>query len=91
MIACNQMVGESGPSRKQGRLTCAGKGETMENTILVNEWDSDEFHRRVMELQSAGYTSRQESYHILADVNPETGEILHLHTIEMLKDDTTEG
>ena len=62
-------------------------GEDMENTVLVYEWDSDAFHRRVIELESAGYTSRQESYHISADVNPETGEIVHLHTIEMLKND----
>ena len=62
-------------------------GEGMENTVLVYEWDSDAFHRRVIELESAGYTSRQESYHINADVNPETGEVVHLHTIEMLKDD----
>ena len=58
----------------------------MENTVLVHEWDSDTFHRRVMELQSAGYSPRQESYHILADMNPETGEIVHLHTIEMMKE-----
>ena len=63
----------------------------MENTLLVHEWDSDEFHRRVMELQAAGYTSRQESYHIVADVNPETGAIVHLHTIEMLKEDPAEA
>jgi hypothetical protein len=63
----------------------------MENTILVHEWDSDAFHRRVIELQSAGYTARRESYHISADVNPETGEIVHLHTIEMLKEDVAES
>ena len=63
----------------------------MENTVLVHEWESDAFHRRVMELQSAGYTSRQESYRIIADVNPETGEIVHLHTIEMLREELTEN
>ena len=62
-------------------------GEDMEDTVLVYEWDSDAFHRRVIELESAGYTFRPESYHISADVNPETGEIVHLHTIEMLKSD----
>ena len=59
----------------------------MEDTVLVREWDSDALHHRVMELQSEGYTSRQESYHIIADVNPETGEIVHLYTIEMLRED----
>ena len=33
----------------------------MEDTVLVYEWDSDAFHRRVIELESAGYTSRQAS------------------------------
>ena len=59
----------------------------METAVLVHEWGSDAFHRRVMELQSEGYTSRRETYHIIADANPETGEIVHLHTIEMLKED----
>ena len=63
----------------------------MENTRLVREWDSDAFHRRVMELQSEGYDPRQESYHIIADVNPETGAIVHLHTIEMVKEDLPES
>ena len=62
----------------------------MEDTVLVYEWDSDAFHRRVMELQSKGYAPRDESYHISADVNPETGEIVHLHTIEMLKEASAE-
>ena len=62
----------------------------MEDIVLVHEWDSDAFHRRVIDLQSAGYTSRQESYRIVADVNPETGEILHLHTIEMVHEKSGE-
>jgi hypothetical protein len=53
--------------------------------LLVNEWDSDTFHRRVIELEASGYVARQESYHILPEMNPETGEIIHLHTIEMEK------
>ena len=66
-------------------------GEAMENTVLVREWDSDAFHRRVMALESAGFTSRQESYHIVADMNPETGEIVHLYSIEMSRSDLSEA
>jgi hypothetical protein len=42
------------------------------------------FHERVLELESRGYVARLETYNITAEVNPETGEIIHLHTIEML-------
>jgi len=58
--------------------------------ILVREWDSDTFHRRVIELEARGYVARQETYHILPEMNPETGEIIHLHTIEMREPDTLE-
>jgi hypothetical protein len=40
-----------------------------------------------MELESQGYTSRLETYKISADMNPETGEIFHLHAIEMIRED----
>jgi len=55
----------------------------MENVIVVREWDADSFHRRVLELESQGYTARRDTYHINPEMNPETGNILHLHTIEM--------
>jgi hypothetical protein len=77
--------------RSRGKSGLPEWRKVVENTVIVYEWDSDAFHRRVLELQSAGYTSRQESYHILADVNPETGEIVHLHTIEMLRDEPREN
>ena len=51
--------------------------------ILVSEWDSETFHRRVLELEAMGYLARPESYKIIPEMNPETGEITHLHTIEM--------
>ena len=76
--------------RSRGKKRSAGMEGVVENTVIVHEWDSDAFHRRVMELQSEGYTSRQETYRILAEVNPETGEIVHLHTIEMLRDELSE-
>ena len=63
----------------------------MPNNEIVREWDSDEFHRRVMELESQGYTSREGTYQISAEMNPETGEIIHLHAIEMIRDDQTES
>jgi hypothetical protein len=62
----------------------------MQNTELVQEWDSDAFHHRVMELESQGYTSRMETYRISADTNPETGVIVHLYAIEMIKENPVE-
>jgi hypothetical protein len=56
-----------------------------DDVILVCEWDSETFHRRVLELDAKGYLSRQESYKITAETNPETGKIIHLHSIEMFK------
>jgi hypothetical protein len=63
----------------------------MQNSELVREWDSDAFHRRVIELESRGYTSREGSYKITAEMNPETGAIVHLHAIEMVKLDPAEN
>jgi hypothetical protein len=59
----------------------------MQNTELVREWDSDAFHRRVVELESQGYSSREGTYRISAEMNPETGAIVHLHSIEMIKEE----
>jgi len=53
--------------------------------ILVSEWDSDSFHRKVLELEAQGYLARQESYKVTPEMNPETGIIIHLHTMEMFK------
>ena len=51
--------------------------------ILLRDWDIDEFHRRVLQFEERGYIARRETYKILAEVNPETGEVLHLHSIEL--------
>jgi hypothetical protein len=51
--------------------------------IVVCEWGSDAFHRRVIELENEGYSAREGSYRIAAEINPETGEVIHQHTIEM--------
>ncbi len=55
----------------------------VDDVILVREWDADSFHRRVLELESQGYTSRRDTYCIIPEMDPETGNIIHLHTIEM--------
>lgn len=56
----------------------------MPEPMLIREWGGDAFHRRVLELEARGYVARLETYRITPEVNPETGEIIHLHTIEML-------
>jgi hypothetical protein len=51
--------------------------------ITVREWDADVFQRRVLELAAAGYEARLDSYRIAAEMNPETGEVIHLRSVEM--------
>jgi hypothetical protein len=60
----------------------------MSDAVLVREWDVDVFHRKVLGLETEGYISRRETYGVTAEMNPETGEIMHLRTIEMLKSDS---
>ena len=57
----------------------------MSEVLQVREWDADSFHRRVLQLESEGFVSRLESYRIVPDMNPETGVIVHLHTMEMYR------
>jgi hypothetical protein len=59
----------------------------MSDATLVREWSSEAFHHQVLEMESRGYNTRRETYQILADMNPETGEIIHLYTVEMYKPD----
>jgi hypothetical protein len=63
----------------------------MDDEILVREWDSDAFHRRVLELEADGYVARKETYRITPEMDPETGKIIHLHTIEMDRLDRIES
>jgi hypothetical protein len=56
----------------------------MGEALLVREWGADAFHKRVLELEGRGYIARRETYCITPEMHPETGEIIHLHTIEML-------
>lgn len=57
----------------------------MSEVVQVREWDVDLFHKRVLQLESEGFVSRLETYRIVADMNPDTGIIVHLHTIEMYR------
>jgi hypothetical protein len=58
-------------------------GVLMSEVVVVREWDVDTFHKKVLQLESEGYVSRLDSYKIVADMNPDTGIVVHLHTIEM--------
>ena len=55
----------------------------MDDVIVVREWDADSFHRRVLELEAQGYKARRETYRISPEMDPATGIIVHLHTMEM--------
>ena len=57
----------------------------MAETIVVSEWDSDEFHRKVTEYETQGYEAMRDTYQITPEMNPSTGTITHLHTIQMRK------
>ena len=57
---------------------------TETEALIVREWSPEAFHRRVLDLEAQGYRSRLETYRITAEVNPDTGRIIHLHTMEML-------
>ena len=59
-----------------------------ENAILVREWGEDAFHARVLEFERAGYQSRLDSYRITPEMNPETGIVSHVHSMEMYKPQT---
>jgi len=57
----------------------------MSDVIIVREWGSEAFQRRVLELEAEGYVARQETYRITPEMDPETGRLTHLYTIEMRK------
>jgi hypothetical protein len=56
----------------------------MGEAILIREWTPDGFHRNVLELEKQGYLTRLETYSITPEVHPETGEITHLYSIELV-------
>jgi len=57
----------------------------MTETVVVSEWDSDLFHQKVMELEAQGYEARRDTYRITAEMNPETGIVSHLHSMELYR------
>jgi len=61
----------------------ANEGVDAGNAIIVSEWDADAFHRRVSDLELQGYVARRETYRVTPEMNPETGRIVHLHTVEL--------
>ncbi len=63
----------------------------MAEVITVREWNADEFHRKVMELEAKGYVTRLDSYRILPEMDPETGVIVPLHSIELQKPEDSPG
>jgi len=57
----------------------------MTETVVVSEWDSDLFHQKVMELEAQGYVAQRDTYRITAEMNPETGIISHVHSMELYR------
>ena len=55
----------------------------MDDVIVVREWDADSFHRRVLELEAQGYQAQRDTYRIVPEMDPATGNIVHLHTMDM--------
>src|SRR5215510_5665222 len=69
----------------------ANEGMDAGNAIVVYEWDADAFHRRVSDLELQGYVVRRETYRVTPETNPETGRIVHLHTVELYWDGSDEA
>jgi hypothetical protein len=57
----------------------------MDKVMMVREWDADQFHARVLELEKQGWVTKRETYRITAEMNPETGWVTHVHSIELMK------
>jgi hypothetical protein len=64
----------------------ATEGMDAGSAIVVAEWDADAFHSRVSGLELQGYVARRETYRVTPEMNPETGRIVHLHTVELYRD-----
>lgn len=56
-----------------------------EELTVVREWDANVFHARVLELEKQGWVSRRDTYRVTAEMNPETGWVTHVHSIELAK------
>jgi hypothetical protein len=53
---------------------------------MVREWDANQFHAKVLKLEQEGWTARRESYKISAEMDPETGIVSHVHSIELTRE-----
>lgn len=58
----------------------------MSQVTMVREWDADQFHAKVLELENKGWIARRDSYKITPEMNPETGIVSHVHSMELTKD-----
>src|SRR5262245_46921927 len=61
------------------------EGGCASDAIVVFEWDADAFHRRVSDLELQGFVAQRETYRVMPEMNPETGRIVHLHTVELYR------
>jgi hypothetical protein len=41
----------------------------------------------VLDLENQGYVARRQTYTVRAEMHPETGWIVHLHSMEMVKEE----
>ncbi len=51
--------------------------------IVVRDWDCIRFYGRVRQKEAEGYTPRLESYTVMPDIDPRTGELASVFVIEM--------
>ena len=58
----------------------------MSQVLMVQGWDVDDFHRKVADLERQSWQARRESYRITPEMNPETGVVSHLYSIEMQRE-----
>jgi hypothetical protein len=58
----------------------------MSQVTMVREWDAEQFHAKVLELENKGWIARRDSYKITPEMNPETGIVSHVHSMELTKD-----
>jgi len=75
----------TGGPEKAGDSSPRARPEGRPEVKIIRDWDSDIFHRRVLELEDQGYAARRDTYRITPETHPETGEIVHLHSIELVR------
>lgn len=53
------------------------------NHVVVRDWDIERFYGRVRRMEAQGFTPRPESYAVMADIDPETGDLACLFVMQM--------